>query len=85
MSQLTRLSFLQRLSNADRNAWHHFDAVYKPLLFNWLKSYSLPHAEAEDLTQEIMLFVVNHIQDFQHNQRIGAFRNWLRQCTVNLH
>lgn len=84
MQHHTHLSFLARLINGDETTWRDFDAVYKPLLRHWLKNPALSNADIEDLTQEVLLFVSEHLNTFEHNTRIGAFRKWLRLCTVNI-
>ncbi|MEM8734758.1 MAG: sigma-70 family RNA polymerase sigma factor, partial [Planctomycetota bacterium] len=35
------------------------------------------------LTQEVMSVVFSEIDKFEHNGRVGAFRNWLRLITLN--
>src|SRR5947208_428214 len=49
----------------------------------WLRRHSVPAADAEDLTQEVMAVVVRELPGFKHNQHAGAFRSWLRTITVN--
>jgi RNA polymerase sigma-70 factor, ECF subfamily len=81
---ITQYSLLARLHDQHPQAWQEFSAFYQPMIANWLRSYSLQAADIEDLSQEIMLFVAQHIHEFEHNGRIGAFRNWLRSVTVNV-
>src|SRR5262249_54879683 len=40
-------------------------------------------SDADDLVQDVLGVVVRELGDFQHNQRPGAFRAWLRTITVN--
>jgi RNA polymerase sigma-70 factor (ECF subfamily) len=80
----TRLSLLQGLGNNDPAAWKEFDAVYRHLLSRWLRGYAPTRSDAEDLSQEIMLFVSQNLQQFEHNRHAGAFRKWLRACAVNI-
>jgi RNA polymerase sigma-70 factor (ECF subfamily) len=80
----TKISLLARLNENHPQTWQEFSTLYKPLIANWLRSYALQPADIEDLTQEIMLFVAENINSFEHNGRIGAFRNWLRLVTVNI-
>src|SRR5205814_920513 len=39
--------------------------------------------DADDLVQEVMSVVVRELPGFQHDQRQGAFRCWLRTITVH--
>jgi len=80
----THLTLLQRLNSGDEKTWKDFYVIYKPLLFKWLRFYTPTQSDAEDLSQEIMLFVSQHIHEFEHNHRVGAFRKWLRACTANI-
>lgn len=84
MSEPTRLTLLKRLSDGDELAWTDFDALYRPMLRRWLKNNLLSEADVEDLIQEVLLYVMHNIADFQHNTRTGAFRKWLRLSTVNI-
>ncbi len=40
-------------------------------------------ADAEDVVQEVLTTVVRELPRFDHNQRPGAFRAWLRMITVH--
>jgi RNA polymerase sigma-70 factor (ECF subfamily) len=81
---ITRISLLSQLIENNPQSWQQFNSLYKPMLSNWLKAYLLQTADVEDLSQEIMVFVAQHIHSFQHNGQIGAFRHWLRLVTVNI-
>lgn len=37
----------------------------------------------DDLTQDVLAVVVRELPQFEHNQRTGAFRRWLRTILVN--
>lgn len=57
--------------------------MYTPLIRGWLKRQSAEGADHEDLVQEVLTVVVRRLPEFQHNQRVGAFRAWLRTITVH--
>lgn len=83
MSQ-TSTSLLDRLRDQPEEPdWQRLVLVYTPLIRNWLKRYSVPQQDCHDLVQEVLAVVVRRIPEFEHNQRTGAFRNWLRTITVN--
>jgi len=80
----TSLSLLNRLrSQPDAESWRRLVDLYTPLIQGWLRRHSVPPADADDLTQEVMTVVVRELPQFEHNQRPGAFRSWLRTITVN--
>lgn len=79
----TRLSLLQRINAGDETAWTEVSTVYRPMIRKWLRGIGVSPNDAEDLTQDVMAVVVKEVSAFEHNGRIGAFRNWLRLITVN--
>ncbi len=58
-------------------------ALYTPLIQGWLHRHGLGHADAADLTQEVLAVLVRELPHFQHDGRTGAFRAWLRLITVH--
>jgi RNA polymerase sigma-70 factor (ECF subfamily) len=56
--------------------------MYRPLIHCWIGQIPGLGNEVEDVTQEVMLVLVREIQRFER-QRMGSFRAWLRQITVN--
>lgn len=79
----TSISLLDRLRlQPDAEAWQRLVDLYTPLLQRWLLHYGLPRADVEDLTQDVLTVLVRQLPDFQHNQRTGAFRHWLRTIVV---
>lgn len=58
-------------------------AIYAPLLKRWLRQYEIQQSDADDLVQDVLAAVVTDLPKFQHNQRNGAFRSWLRCILVN--
>jgi RNA polymerase sigma-70 factor (ECF subfamily) len=80
----TSLSLLEKLRRSDdREAWERLVALYTPLLRRWLRELELQDADADDLVQEILATIAREAPAFQHNQRPGAFRAWLRQTLVH--
>lgn len=75
----TSISLLERLREAPNGeAWERLVAIYTPLLRHWLDRHGLGEADRDDLTQDVLAIVVRRLPAFEHNQRRGAFRNWLR-------
>jgi RNA polymerase sigma-70 factor (ECF subfamily) len=84
LSETTSFSLLERASRSrDAEAWDRLVAVYAPLMQRWLRSYGVQDSDAEDLIQEVLSVVLTELASFQHNERAGAFRNWLRRILVN--
>jgi DNA-directed RNA polymerase specialized sigma24 family protein len=51
----TSFSLLNRLRlQPDAESWQRLVDLYTPLIQGWLRQHSVPAADAEDLTQEVM-------------------------------
>lgn len=82
--QPTPLSLLERLRTApDETSWSRLAGLYTPLIRQWLGRQGVGPADADDLTQEILVVVFRELQGFEHNGHTGAFRRWVRGITVN--
>ena len=80
----TPISLLERLRHhPDDSCWRRLTDLYLPLIQRWLDRQGLPPADADDLTQEILLVVVREVAAFDHSGRRGAFRTWLRTIVVH--
>ena len=80
----TSLSLLDRVrQSSDFKSWQRLVELYTPLMRGWLRSYGVQDADAEDLIQDVLAVVAREISQFDHNQRPGAFRNWLRTMVVH--
>jgi RNA polymerase sigma-70 factor (ECF subfamily) len=80
----TSISLLQRLRTApDDASWQRLVDLYAPLVQGWLRRHFVRLQDTEDLTQDVLGAVVRELRNFEHSQRPGAFRAWLRTITVN--
>src|SRR2546430_9892229 len=80
----TSVSLLQQLrEQPNGDAWRRLVELYTPLLRQWLSRNGMQSSDIDDLTQEVLAVVVRELPQFQHNQRVGAFRRWLRTILVN--
>jgi RNA polymerase sigma-70 factor (ECF subfamily) len=80
----TSFSLLARVRHSgDGPSWDHLVQLYQPLLRRWLRTYDVQDADSDDLIQEVLATVVRELPNFDHNQRAGAFRTWLRGILVN--
>lgn len=78
----TPVSLLQRLGSPDEQAWRQFVRLYTPLLYAWAASSGWQSADLDDLVQDVLAAVSQHIGRFQHEQQ-GSFRCWLKTITLN--
>jgi len=80
----TRPSLLARLKDRrDVTAWETFDEVYRPILLRFAASRGLDHADAEDVVQQCMAAIQDHIQGFDYDPQKGRFKGWLRTMVNN--
>jgi RNA polymerase sigma-70 factor (ECF subfamily) len=78
----TSLTLLARLrdSPADQAAWDQFVARYGRKTYGWCRHWGLQEADAEDVTQEVLLKLSTKMHDFSYH-RSGSFRAWLKTLT----
>lgn len=81
----TPLSLLDRLRSTpdDQPSWRRLTSLYSPLIRRWLLQHDTPEADADDLTQDVLIVLAREIARFDHNGRTGAFRHWVRTITAN--
>ncbi len=80
----TSLSLLNRaVAKDDSQSWNRLASLYQPLLQRWLNSFGIQHSDSEDLIQDVLATVFRELPAFQHNERTGAFRKWLRSILIN--
>ena len=84
MSDSTSPSLLDRLRlQPDAGAWQRLVDVYDPLIRHWLRRHNLLHQDADDVVQEVLTVVVRKMPEFRREPRVGAFRRWLKNITIN--
>jgi RNA polymerase sigma factor (sigma-70 family) len=76
----THLSLLQALGEEGRreDAWAVFQAGYRDVILGWCQRYGLDFHSAEDLTQEILIKLLDALPRHEHNPDRGRFRSWLK-------
>jgi RNA polymerase sigma-70 factor (ECF subfamily) len=79
----TRQSLLIRAQRGDEASWKDLADLYRPFFVSWLSQQNLPKRDRDDLTQEILVSVVQYLPSFRHSGRPGAFRSWLRTIAAN--
>jgi RNA polymerase sigma-70 factor (ECF subfamily) len=66
-----------RLCPTDQAAWSEFVDRYAPVIFRWCRHWGLQEADAEDVTQNVLLDLGRQMRRFSYNAG-GRFRSWLR-------
>ncbi len=80
----TSLSLLDRVrERGDSASWRRLTDLYTPLIRRWVRVQVDQPADADDLVQDVLTILVREIPHFEHNNRPGAFRAWMRCLTVN--
>jgi RNA polymerase sigma factor (sigma-70 family) len=80
----TRVSILMALRNdpGDQSAWSAFVDRYGPQIHAWCLRWRLQDADAQDVTQMVLLKLVRHLPDFAYDPA-RSFRGWLRTLTAH--
>jgi RNA polymerase sigma factor (sigma-70 family) len=80
----TRVSILRALSSnpGDQVAWAAFVDRYGPQIHAWCLRWKLQEADAQDVTQMVLVKLIRHLPDFAYDPS-RSFRGWLRTLTVH--
>ncbi|AWM42100.1 RNA polymerase sigma factor RpoE [Gemmata obscuriglobus] len=75
----TDLSLLRRLQQAptDQVAWGNFVQRYGRRIYVWCRQWQLQEADAEDVTQSVLLILASKLREFEYDPA-GSFRAWLK-------
>jgi RNA polymerase sigma-70 factor (ECF subfamily) len=80
----THLTFLLRLRDrADKLSWQEFHERYGQLLYRYARSRGASHADAEDIVQEVELYLFKALDGFEYDVRKGRFRAYLRSAVMH--
>lgn len=79
----TSIGLLRRMRVTEsRDAWCRFVDLYGPLIYRWNHAAGLQPADALDVSQEVMLHVLERVGEFER-RRQGSFRAWLKAVSCN--
>ncbi len=65
----------------DADAWHTFVTSYASTVYSYARRRGLQHADAADVTQEVLGEVARGIRSFDYKPERGHFRDWLLTIT----
>jgi RNA polymerase sigma-70 factor (ECF subfamily) len=63
---------------ADPQAWKAFVERYTPKVLAWCRQWHLQPADAQDVTQEVLYKLTQHLHRFPYDPAKGHFRGWLK-------
>lgn len=74
----TRATLIHRLKNwRDQSSWQDFFDTYWKLIYRLALRSGLSETEAQDVVQETIISVANHMPSFKYDPAIGSFKTWL--------
>lgn len=75
----TRVTLLGRLRRDPTNpaAWAEFVEHYGAKLYGWCRAWNLQDADAQDVTQNVLVKLAEKMRDFQYDAT-KSFRGWLK-------
>jgi RNA polymerase sigma-70 factor (ECF subfamily) len=82
----TSVTLLGRLKRSpqDEAAWVLFVERYGPLILKWARAWKLQMADAEEVTQQVLLKLVTALKRFEYDPGRGTFRGFLYTATHRL-
>jgi RNA polymerase sigma-70 factor (ECF subfamily) len=82
LSEHTSASLLERVGQdpCDQAAWDAFVAYYGPKIRGWCRQRGLQRADADDVTQDVLLRLARALRTFEYDPS-RTFRGWLRLVT----
>jgi RNA polymerase sigma factor (sigma-70 family) len=83
-NSLTSVSLIQRVGRfpTDQAAWSEFVDRYGPKVRSWSQNWGLQAADAEDVTQTVLIKLSRRMAGFSYDPS-GSFRGWLRRLARN--
>ena len=80
----TRDSLLVQVQDpANREAWELFARIYQPAIVRIALARGLQHADAQDLSQQVLMAVASAIGHWEKRDESTRFRHWLSRVTKN--
>ena len=80
----TRVTLLMRLRDrTDSVSWHEFHARYGELLYRYARGRGASAVDAEDVVQEVEMYLFKAMQGFEYDVAKGRFRSYLRSAVLH--
>lgn len=80
----TRESLIVQIKDpSNRDAWGKFVDLYRPVIHRIALARGLQDADAQDLTQHVLMAVAASICRWEKSTESTRFRHWLRRVTRN--
>lgn len=80
----TRESLIVQIKDpSNRDAWGKFVDLYRPVIHRIALARGLQDADAQDLTQHVLMAVAASIGRWEKSTESMRFRHWLRRVTRN--
>jgi RNA polymerase sigma-70 factor (ECF subfamily) len=80
----TRDSLLVQVQDpANRDAWDLFARIYRPVIVRIAMARGLQHADAQDLSQQVLMAVARAVGTWEKHDESTRFRHWLSRVTKN--
>src|SRR5437763_6221235 len=78
----TRVTLVGRLRRdpTDQAVWEEFVEHYGPRIYGWCRKWSLQEADAQDVTQNVLLKLAQKLREFSYDPS-RSFRAWLKTLT----
>lgn len=74
---------LQLGGDYDNEAWQQFVTLYRPVIYRLARRRGLQDADAQDLSQQVLLSVAGSIERWEKRDEAIRFRHWLRRVAKN--
>ncbi len=83
-AESTHITLLLRLRDrSDSMGWAEFDERYGELLYRYARGRGAKHETAEDVVQEVTMYLFKAMEGFEYDARKGRFRSYLRSAVVH--
>lgn len=81
--QPTTESLLAGLESCQSIAWARVAEVYGPSVTAWCRHAGLQPTEVDEVSQDVMLAVIENFAVYRRKYPCRSFRKWLRKVTHN--
>lgn len=82
----TRISLLCKISQNphDSQGWSELVALYQAPIYRTLRCRRIQHADAMEVTQQVLVTLVRYLPQFESDGKPASFRRWLNRIISNL-